>query len=39
MLPPLLTSRLRSILGNNTDLVMDALDHERNGSFRMNFLK
>ena len=39
MLPSLLTSRLKTLLWNDHDSVMDAFSHERKGSFRINLLK
>lgn len=39
MLPILLTSRLKAILGSDFDLVLRAYSSERKGSFRINTLK
>ena len=38
-LPKELTQRLKIILGDNYQNVLDAFSHERRGSFRINTLK
>lgn len=38
-LPGELTQRLKTILGDNYQTVLDAFSHERRGSFRVNTQK